>query len=144
MGKQKGIDSSHQIKKSARISPKTELYTGDDFHTRDNFKTEQKEKILEKNKNKNNGYYTCEECGFSNTNKNYATFQGKRIGDGGFQVDHIKPASSGGLAKSKNSSVLCGTCNTSKGNRSIVQKKGINKYRALDGKSIVKDYKRKP
>ncbi len=112
---------------------------------RDNFTNLQKQNILARNKKRNGGYYRCEHCGFMHKLLHYATFKGKKIGDGGFQVDHIKAASTGGRALIGNGRVLCGTCNTSKGNRKKVGKStGIVKYHALHGKRKAKDYSRRP
>lgn len=112
--------------------------------TRDNFSARQRAKVLAKNRAKNNGFYTCEHCGFQHKLLNYATYQGRRMGDGGFQVDHILHASRGGRALIGNARVLCGTCNTSRGNRAMPSRFGIDKYRALHKKSFKKDYRRKP
>ena len=112
---------------------------------RQEFSPEQKRKILAKNARKSGGFYRCEHCGFMHKLLHYATFRGNKIGDGGFQIDHIKAASSGGRALIRNGRVLCGTCNTSKGNRKKVGKStGIDKYHALHGKSKAKDYSRRP
>lgn len=107
---------------------------------RDNFKKEQRAKILAKNKKKY-GLYTCEHCGFQHGQIHYATYRGKRTGDGGFQVDHVTPASKGGRALVGNSRVLCGTCNTSRGNRAGPKRLGIHKYKGIHKGKITKDYK---
>lgn len=107
---------------------------------RDNFKQVQRAKILARNKKKY-GLYTCEHCGFQHGQIHYATYKGKRTGDGGFQVDHITPASKGGRALVRNSRVLCGTCNTSRGNRAGPARLGINKYRGIHKGKITKNYK---
>jgi len=110
---------------------------------RDNFSKDQRLKILKKNAKKNNGFHTCKFCGFQHKLVTYATYKGKRLGDGGFQIDHVKPASKGGRALIRNSQVLCGTCNTSKGNRAVIGKTGLKKYSGLHRKSVSKDYKNK-
>lgn len=67
------------------------------------------------------------------------------MGDGSFHIDHKDvPASQGGKASLKNSAVLCGTCNTSKGNRANSGITGKQKYSALHRKSLAKDYKNAP
>lgn len=105
-----------------------------------NFTAKQRNSILTKNRIKNGGYHRCESCGFKHGLRTYATYRGRRVGDGGFQVDHKVPASHGGRPLVRNAAVLCGTCNTSKGNRAHVGKRGIDKYHALHKKHIAKNY----
>jgi|TARA_R110000796_G_scaffold71409_3_gene162047 5-methylcytosine-specific restriction endonuclease McrA len=100
--------------------------------------------ILKKNADKNGGFYTCENCRFQHKQSTYATLKGGRMGDGSFHVDHKTPASNGGMASKRNSAVLCGTCNTSKGNRLAAKATGMDKYKGLHRKSVPKDYIRKP
>lgn len=111
---------------------------------RDNFTAEQRARALAKNRRINNGFYTCTHCGFQHQLVNYATYQGRRMGDGGFQIDHIQHASRGGRALMRNARVLCGTCNISRGNRPAPGRRGIDKYRALHRKAIGKNYLKKP
>jgi hypothetical protein len=98
-----------------------------------------RKQILAANKKKNGGLHTCTHCGLSHA---LATFVkktgGRAVGDGGFHVDHIKPKSKGGKGTLKNGRVLCGTCNTSRGNRKKVGVTGYAKYRGLDGKKKLK------
>lgn len=108
---------------------------------RDNFSAKQRTSILAKNKTRNGGFHVCAHCGFANALARYATRNGKRVGDGDFQIDHIIPASRGGRALISNGRVLCGTCNTSRGNRGVPQRFGINKWRALHMKRFARDYK---
>ncbi len=110
---------------------------------RDNFSKEQRQKILAKNKKRNLGFYSCTHCGFKHKMTTYAKYRGRRLGDGGFHVDHKLAAARGGRALMRNATVLCGTCNTSKGSRATVGKRGIDKYRGLHGKSALKNYLRK-
>jgi 5-methylcytosine-specific restriction endonuclease McrA len=133
--------ANRPIKRS--IQSKTTVYSPG-FNKRDNFSSTQRDKILSKNSKKNEGFYTCENCGFQHKQKTYATKKGKPMGDGGFQIDHIVPDSLGGKAKTKNSAVLCGTCNTSKGNRGMARITGMQKYPALHRKPQLKDYQKSP
>ena len=109
--------------------------------TKNNFSAEQRKKILKKNKRQNQGFYTCTTCGFQHRKKTFATYRGRRLGDGGFQVDHIHHRSRGGRALLRNGRVLCGTCNTSRGNRANAARYGINKYRGLHRGRTLKDYR---
>ena len=106
------------------------------------FNAEQRARILAKNRARNGGFHTCENgaCGFQHALTTYATHRGRRIGDGGFQVDHIQHRSRGGRALIRNGRVLCGTCNTSRGNRANAQRFGINKYRGLHRGRVAKNY----
>lgn len=106
------------------------------------FSAEQKAKILAKNRNRNGGFYTCENgaCGFQHALTTYATHRGRRLGDGGFHIDHIHHHGRGGRALLRNGRVLCGTCNTSRGSRANAQRFGINKYRGLHRKRVAKNY----
>lgn len=109
------------------------------------FTKQQQEKMLAANKKKHGGkFHTCTNCGFQHALAHYATFRGKRMGDGHFQIDHIKHASKGGRNLMRNGRVLCGTCNTSRGNRAAVKRTGASKYRALHQKNIAKNYLRRP
>lgn len=108
------------------------------------FTLEQRLKKLAANKKKNKGFHTCTNCSFQHTLIHYATYQGNRMGDGQFHIDHIQPASQGGRNGMRNGRVLCGTCNTSRGNRAASGLTGIEKYSALHRKKAAKDYKRKP
>ncbi|UPZ14778.1 HNH endonuclease [Flavobacterium humidisoli] len=108
------------------------------------FNKEQRAKKLAANKKKNDGFHTCDHCGFQHSLVHYATFQNRRMGDGQFHIDHIQPASMGGRNNMRNGRVLCGTCNTSRGNRAHVGATGFKKYHALHRKTAKKDYKRKP
>ncbi|MAN28800.1 MULTISPECIES: HNH endonuclease [Mesonia] len=107
---------------------------------REEFTPRQKAKILAKNRKKNNNFYTCENCGFKHRQIRYATYRGRRTGDGSFHIDHKVAASHGGRALMGNARVLCGTCNTSKGNRDAAKRTGRSKFRALHGKIYPKDY----
>lgn len=106
------------------------------------FNAEQRAKILAKNRRRNGGFYTCENgaCGFQHALTQYATHRGRRIGDGGFHIDHIHHHGRGGRALIRNGRVLCGTCNTSRGSRANAQRYGINKYRGLHRKRALKNY----
>ncbi|WP_298774561.1 HNH endonuclease [uncultured Shewanella sp.] len=131
--------------KSKFLNQSTSLFTQPLQFTRNNreeFTKQQKVAILKKNKAKkaNGGFHTCVHCGFQHALVNYATLSGRRTGDGGFQIDHIKPASSGGRAIAKNAQVLCGTCNTSKGNRKVITSTGMKKYKGCHRGSSVKNY----
>ncbi|WP_343706911.1 HNH endonuclease signature motif containing protein [Flavobacterium sp.] len=108
------------------------------------FDKKQRAKKLAANKDKNDGFYTCTHCGFQHSELHYATFQGKKLGDGQFHIDHIQPASRGGRNNMRNGRVLCGTCNTSRGNRARVGATGFKKYHALHRKTLPKDYMRRP
>jgi 5-methylcytosine-specific restriction endonuclease McrA len=108
------------------------------------FTQAQRTRLLARNKNRNGGFHCCEHCGFRHSQVNYALYRGRRIGDGGFQIDHILHASRGGRNLIRNGRVLCGTCNTSRGNRANVGRTGITKYRGLHGKKVIKNYLRKP
>jgi 5-methylcytosine-specific restriction endonuclease McrA len=108
------------------------------------FTKQQRQKKLAANKKKNGGFYTCTHCGFQHKKTQYATFKGRRMGDGNFQIDHIVHASKGGRNSMRNGRVLCGTCNTSRGNRATVGRTGMQKYHALHQKRDPKDYLRKP
>lgn len=111
---------------------------------RDNYTSSQRSDILARNFKKNGDFYTCENCGFKHKETTYATYKGKRMGDSSFQVDHKTPAAKGGMASKRNSAVLCGTCNTSKGKRLASKTTGMQKYGALHRGFIPKDYQRKP
>jgi len=109
------------------------------------FTKQQREKMLAANKKKHGGkFHTCTNCGFQHALAHYATFRGKRMGDGHFQIDHIKHASKGGRNLIRNGRVLCGTCNTSRGNRAAAKRTGLSKYRALHQKKTGKNYLRRP
>ncbi|TCN59950.1 HNH endonuclease [Flavobacterium circumlabens] len=109
------------------------------------FTKQQREKMLAANKKKHGGkFHTCTNCGFQHALAHYATFRGRRMGDGQFQIDHIKHASKGGRNLIRNGRVLCGTCNTSRGNRAAAKRTGARKYRALHQKNIAKNYLRRP
>lgn len=108
------------------------------------FNKEQRAKKLAANKKKYKGFHTCTNCGFQHSQVHYATFKGRRMGDGQFHLDHIQPASKGGRNNMRNGRIFCGTCNTSRGNRAYVGRTGRDKYRALHRKKVAKDYKRKP
>lgn len=76
--------------------------------------------IKEANRKKNNGWYKCSHCGFTNKNKVFAESAetGRPVGDGSFHADHKKSLGSGGTGNAKrNGQVLGGTCNCSKGKR---------------------------
>ncbi len=107
------------------------------------FTKEQRDKILAKNRRRNGGFYTCENgaCGFQHGLRQYATYRGRRVGDGGFHIDHIHHHGRGGRNLIRNGRVLCGTCNTSRGARANAQRYGINKYRGLHRKRVLKDYR---
>ena len=109
-----------------------------------NFTKEQREKKLAANKKSNGGFHTCTNCGFQHKKIHYATFKGRRMGDGQFHVDHIQPASKGGKNNMRNGRIFCGTCNTSRGNRANVGVTGFMKYHALHRKKIAKNYIRRP
>ena len=111
---------------------------------RDNFSSDQRRRILAKNAKRNGGFHTCAHCGFQHSLSTYAKHGNRRIGDASFHVDHITPASHGGRALVRNARVLCGTCNTSRGNRAIIKKTGRQKYRALHRSRKLRVYKRKP
>jgi hypothetical protein len=103
------------------------------------FSKKDRAKIFTANKKKNGGLHTCTNCGLSHYRLTYVKKTGGRaIGDGGFHVDHIKPKSKGGKGTLKNGRVLCGTCNTSRGNRKTAGVTGYSKYRGLDGKKNLK------
>lgn len=108
------------------------------------FNKEQRAKKLAANKKKNDGFHTCDHCGFQHSLVHYATFQGRRMGDGQFHIDHIQPASRGGRNNMRNGRVFCGTCNTSRGNRAHVGATGFKKYHALHQKTLPKNYMRRP
>ncbi|WP_372378361.1 HNH endonuclease signature motif containing protein [Vibrio natriegens] len=108
---------------------------------REEFSSVQKNRILNKSKVSNGGFYTCSNCGFQHKLLRYAKYRGANTGDGSFHVDHIIPASKGGRALIRNGAVLCGTCNTSKGNRATAKATGIKKYAGLHRKSKLKDYR---
>lgn len=108
------------------------------------FTPEQRRKLLAANKRRNGGFHTCTHCGFQHSKKRYATLKGRRIGDANFQIDHIIHLSRGGRNLLRNGRVLCGTCNASRGNRALVGRTGISKYRALHQKTFRKNYLRKP
>ncbi|MBL0739551.1 HNH endonuclease [Flavobacterium sp. GN10] len=108
------------------------------------FNKEQRARKLAANKKKNDGYHTCNHCGFQHSLVHYATFQNRRMGDGQFHIDHIQPASRGGRNNMRNGRVLCGTCNTSRGNRAHVGATGFKKYHALHRKKAAKNYMRRP
>jgi 5-methylcytosine-specific restriction endonuclease McrA len=107
---------------------------------RDNFNAGQRRRMLGRNAKRNNGYYTCENCGFQHRQTEYARYRGRPLGDGRFHIDHIKHASRGGRAIMKNGRVLCGTCNTSRGNRRRVGLTGIRKYAGAHRGSSLKNY----
>ncbi len=67
--------------------------------------------------------------------------RGRRVGDGGFHIDHIHHHGRGGRNLIGNGRVLCGTCNTSRGNRANAARYGINKYRGLHRGRTLKDYR---
>ncbi|WP_427873990.1 HNH endonuclease [Flavobacterium sp. MMS24-S5] len=108
------------------------------------FDKKQRAKKLAANKKKNDGFHTCDYCGFQHSQVHYATFQGRRMGDGQFHIDHIQPASKGGRNNMRNGRVFCGTCNTSRGNRAHVGATGFKKYHALHRKLAAKNYMRRP
>ncbi|MCM0668913.1 HNH endonuclease [Flavobacterium tyrosinilyticum] len=108
------------------------------------FNKEQRARKLAANKKKNDGFHTCDHCGFQHSLVHYATFQNRRMGDGQFHIDHIQPASRGGRNNMRNGRVLCGTCNTSRGNRAHVGATGFKKYHALHRKLAAKNYMRRP
>jgi 5-methylcytosine-specific restriction endonuclease McrA len=111
-------------------------------NNREEFKKKQKDAILKRNKAKkaNGGFHTCANCSFQHALVNYATLRGRKTGDGGFQIDHILPASAGGSATAANAQVLCGTCNTSKGNRAVITSTGMKKYKGCHRGNAVKNY----
>lgn len=107
------------------------------------FTPQQRARILARNRQRNGGFYTCENgaCGFQHALTQYATYRGRRVGDGGFHIDHIHHHGRGGRNLIGNGRVLCGTCNTSRGARANAQRYGINKYRGLHRKRALKDYR---
>jgi len=105
------------------------------------FTAEQRKKLLKKNKKRNDGFYTCTTCGFQHRKKTYATYRGRRLGDGAFHIDHIHHKSKGGKALLRNGRVLCGTCNTSRGNRKKARRFGIDKFSGIHRGRTPKDYK---
>ena len=129
---------------SAHSGQVMQFVKGKTVTDRENFTALQRQRILERNKKRkgNDGFYTCESCGFQHKQKTYATRKGRRLGDGGFQVDHRKAASKGGRALARNSSVLCGTCNTSKGARKAPKRYGKKKYAGIHRGAKTKDYQR--
>ncbi len=97
------------------------------------FPAKVKKQVLSANRKANAGFHTCTNCNFQHAQKTYLKVAGKKsVGDGGFQVDHIKPFSKGGQGKLSNGRVLCGTCNTSRGNRNKFGSTGYAKFRGLD------------
>ncbi len=103
------------------------------------FDQDTKDKIFEANKTASGGkYYTCSNgaCGFQHEHRSYLLraskkIQKRRVGDGGFHIDHIRAKSKGGKGRLKNGRVLCGTCNTSRGNRRNINMTGIMKFAGL-------------
>lgn len=93
------------------------------------FSEAEKKKVFKANRS--GGMYTCESCNFSHALKTYFKKKGGRIGDGGFQVDHIKHFSKGGKGVASNGRILCGTCNTSRGAKKAAKTKGRHKYAFL-------------
>ena len=106
------------------------------------FDEKQRKSILAKNAKKNNGYHTCVHCGFQHKLTTYAKYRGRKLGDGGFHIDHINPVSRGGKANIRNGRVLCGTCNTSRGNRNHINLTGIQKFKGIHQGALLYNYKR--
>ncbi|PLK44200.1 HNH endonuclease [Emticicia sp. TH156] len=78
-----------------------------------NFSKKEKQKVIEDNKNKNDGKTVCENCGVE-TVKPEKSKKGVTPPKNETQVDHIKPKSKGGQGKSDNGQVLCRDCNRKK------------------------------
>ena len=88
------------------------------------------------------GFHTCAHCGFQHSLATYATYRGRALGDGSFHIDHVVPASQGGLALARNGRVLCGTCNTSRGAGRAIKTTGISKFSGIHRGGVLKNYSR--
>jgi hypothetical protein len=80
-----------------------------------NFSKKEKQKVIEDNKNKNNGKTVCENCG-TETVKSEKSQKGVTPPKNETQVDHITPKSKGGKGQADNGQVLCRDCNRQKSN----------------------------
>ncbi|MEH1930299.1 HNH endonuclease [Nostoc sp.] len=96
-----------------------------------------RERMIAANRRQNNGYITCEngKCGFQHQKTSYFFKNGRLAGDGSFHIDHVHPKSKGGRGTVNNGRVLCGTCNTSRGNRRRIRRTGMMKFPGLHGKT---------
>lgn len=86
------------------------------------FTPKEKEKVIEANKEKNNGTTVCENCK-TNTTKPDQSKKGVTPPKTDTQVDHVKPKSKGGSGTADNGQVLCRDCNGKKSDKVVVPEK---------------------
>lgn len=86
------------------------------------FTPKEKEKVIDANKQKNDGKVICEGCKVETT-KPEKSQRGVTPPSTDRQVDHIDPKSNGGSGTAENGQVLCRTCNIDKSNKIPEKKK---------------------
>ncbi|HET8685732.1 MAG TPA: HNH endonuclease [Methanosarcina sp.] len=112
--------------KSGEKKPTTENQTPTEKPTTSRagkpFTPKEKQKVIEANKEKNNGTTVCENCG-TNTTKPEQSKKGVTPPKTDTQVDHVKPKSKGGSGTADNGQVLCRDCNIKKSDKEVVPEK---------------------
>lgn len=104
----RAVDASKAVDK-VNDAQKAGSRAGKDFSKRE------KEKVIEANRQKNDGKVVCEECKVETT-KPEQSQKGVTPPKTDRQVDHVVPKSKGGSGTAENGQVLCRSCNIKKSN----------------------------